>query len=243
MKKKKMGGNYFWGVFFVLAAAFLILCPLGLLPEAGVVRSLLAIACVAMLISGIFHLSFAAILFSLAFLGILFDDTLGMTELNPWTVLLAALLGTIGLNLIFGKAITRFRHRRRDAVKIQNVKEGFEADSQRMEGENIQISVSFGGTTRYIESTDFRYASVNVSFGGAKIYLDNATVPTGNAVLNMELNFAGTELYVPANWQVINHVTSLLGGVAEKGKAAQPVTATLTLEGNTRFGGVTVYYV
>lgn len=243
MKNKKIGGNYFWGAFLVLAGIFLIMCQLGLLPEAGVITILLAIACVAMLISGIFHLSFAAILFSLAFLGILFDDTLGITEITPWTVLIAALLGTIGLNLIFGKAKIRFRQRRRDAEKIRNVKDGFEADSQRMQGENIQISVSFSGTTRYIESDDFRYASINASFGGAKVYLDNATVPTGNAVLNMELNFAGAELYVPANWQVIDHVTSLFGGVVEKGKTAQPVTATLTLEGNNHFGGITVYYV
>ena len=42
-------------------------------------------------------------LFSLAFAAILFDEALGIEAITPWPVLGAALLGTIGLNMIFNK--------------------------------------------------------------------------------------------------------------------------------------------
>mgnify|MGYP006893000712 FL=1 len=40
---------------------------------------------------------------SIAFICIIYDDWLGITALTPWTVLGAALLGSIGLSLIFKK--------------------------------------------------------------------------------------------------------------------------------------------
>ena len=68
--------------------------------------------CVQCFIDGILYLALfkwypqcelREILFSIAFICIIYDDWLGITALTPWTVLGAALLGSIGLSLIFKK--------------------------------------------------------------------------------------------------------------------------------------------
>ena len=43
-------------------------------------------------------------LFSLAFLIIVNDELLGLEAITPWPVLGAALLGSLGLNLLFPKS-------------------------------------------------------------------------------------------------------------------------------------------
>ncbi len=249
MSSKKSGNNYFWGVFLLLAGVFLVVSQMGLLPDAGVVEILLTIACVAILINGLAHVSFGCILFSLAFIGILYDKELGITAITPWTILVAALLGTIGLNLIFGKLKRNFRRKHMQGgyeyhhKGIHMSAEKDVEDSQSMEGENIMISTTFSSAIRYVNSNDLRYASISANFGGVTAYFDNASIPTGNAVLNVGVNFSGVEIYVPKSWKVINHVNAVFGGVEEKGQQAEPETATLTLEGACHFGGITIYYV
>lgn len=80
-------------------------------------------------------------MFSLAFLGILYDKPLGIESLTPFPILAAALLGTIGGNMIFGSRFGRNHHNhhqegnewseKRDVIDVED-------DGQ------IQFSISFG---------------------------------------------------------------------------------------------------
>ena len=108
--KEVRTNKIFWGVFLVLAAVFLIVSQMGLVEGVGVLSILFAIFWAAQLIAGIVKLSFGRILFSLAFLAIIFDEQLGIEAITPWTVLGAALLGTIGLNMIFRKKRKKYYH-------------------------------------------------------------------------------------------------------------------------------------
>ena len=91
----------FWGVFFVAGAAMLILSKLGTLPEMSFVSIVFTIIFAWTFIKGLFTLNFFEILFSAAFLACIYDDALGITALTPWTLLGAALLGSIGLSILF----------------------------------------------------------------------------------------------------------------------------------------------
>ena len=94
--------NVFWGVLLVLAAVYIIINNLGFMPDVDVVRLGLGILCVVVFIKSLSGPEFGGMLFSLAILAILFDSQLGITAITPWPVLMAALLGSIGLNMIFG---------------------------------------------------------------------------------------------------------------------------------------------
>jgi Predicted membrane protein (DUF2154). len=237
-----MKKNYFWGIFLILAAAYLIISRLGFLPAVGAFNVLATIACIALFVHSVLHLSFGGMLFPLAFIGILYDEQLGITAITPWTILLAALLGTIGLNMVFSK------QKWKKKWKKNHGKYGIEQDKhfdkgEKIEGEYVYMKSSFGSLLRYVTSEDLKYAELEANFSGVKIYFDNAKVPSGNATLNIDINFSGVELYIPAEWKVINHLDCSVGGISEKGKAPAGETITLTLDGDVSFSGITVYYV
>lgn len=233
-----MKKDYFWGIFLVLIAAYLIVSRLGYLPAVGVFTIAATIVCIAVFIYSLMHISFGGMLFSLAFVGILYDKQLGITMLTPWTILLAALLGTIGLNLLFPRRDKWWK--KDETYKYQH---NHFSSNETVDGENIRLKASFTSQIRYVTSEDFRYAEIDASFSGIKIYFDNAKIPSGNAVLNMNVSFTGVEVYVPSDWKVINHLNSPFGGVSEKGKKPSGDGPTLTLEGRNSFSGVIVYYV
>lgn len=235
-----MKKNLFWGVFLVLAGVYLVVSQMGYLPEVGVFTLVFTIVCLAVLVASIPHLSFGGILFPLAFIGILYDEQLGITAVTPWTILLAALLAVIGLHLLFGRFRKKHIYPKYNGNDSRHWKQ---ADSGSLDGESIYIRVSFGSVIRYVTSEDLQTAYINASFGAAKVYFDNARIPSGNATVNIDSSFSGVELYVPKSWQVINHVSSSFGAVDEKNKHTGELTATLTLEGSNSFGGITIIYV
>lgn len=231
MKKK-----YFWGVFLILAGAYLVVSQMGYLPEVGVFTLIFTIACLAVLVSSVLHLSFGGILFPLSFIGIMYDRQLGITAITPWTILLAALLGTIGLNLLFGRFKKKHwkmshKHHKRNWDTGENI-----------DGERVYIRSSFGAVARYITSDNLKVADLEVSFGAAEVYFDSAQVPSGQATVNIDSKFSAVELYIPHNWQVINHIESRFGPVDENRRGGEALV-TLTLEGSNAFGALEITYV
>ena len=98
MKSSKV----FWGIFFILAAVYVVISKFGILPDIGVFSIILTVFFLWLFVEGIRNVNFWEILFSIAFICIIYDKPLGITALTPWTVLGAAFLGSIGLSLIFG---------------------------------------------------------------------------------------------------------------------------------------------
>lgn len=233
-----MKKDYFWGIFLVLIAAYLIISRLGYLPAVGVFTIVATIICIAVFIHSLMHISFGGMLFSLAFVGILYDKQLGITMITPWTILLAALLGTIGLNLLFPR---HGKWWKKDETYPYTNKHF--SSSETIEGENIYLKAAFSSQIRYVTSDNLKYAELSANCCGVKIYFDNARLASGNAVLDMDVSFSGVELYVPAEWQIINHLDSSFGGVSEKGRSSSGEAATLTLEGKNSFSGISVIYV
>ena len=97
MKKHRI----FWGVFLIVAGIFLIINKLGYLPDVNVFSLLLTVFLVVVIMKSLLRINFAGILFPSAFICIIYDKQFGITNITPWTVLIAALLGSIGLSMIF----------------------------------------------------------------------------------------------------------------------------------------------
>lgn len=97
----KINKSLRWGIFFVVMAVFVVMGAMDAFGNLSIWTVLFAGFSVMWLIDGIVSISIGNILFPVAILAILFDETLGITELTPWPVLFAALFGTIGLNMIF----------------------------------------------------------------------------------------------------------------------------------------------
>ena len=59
-----------------------------------------------------------------------------------------------------------------------------------------------------------------------KVYFDNSKIEENEAIVYIDARFAGVELYVPKEWNIINNVSCIFGGIDEKNKKEKPKTKT-----------------
>ncbi len=233
MKKDKL----FWGLFLIAAAVLILVAKLGVFPEMSVAKVFWTLVFGVALVKSVVKLSFSGIFFSLAFLGIVYDTELGITAITPWTILLAALLLSIGVGLIYTP-------KKKKAVGNHcPTDDGDFVVYDEEDGNRFDFSSSFVGSIKYVNSDNFEYANIDARFAGMKVYFDNAIIQNGHATVNMNVSFAGVELYVPKNWRVDNQMTATLGGVEEKNRPNVGDGPILTLRGNVSLGGITILYV
>lgn len=227
----------FWGLCFLAGAAALIVSKMGSWPTLSLFSIVLTILFVWLLIKGLVSRSFGEILFSIAFLACLYDESLGITELTPWTVLGAALLGSIGLNLLFPKKHHWHIHNHpTHTPEIVDI-----PDDQVIHFEN-----SFGSTIKYINSENLVKARLETSFGEMKVYFDNAMIQQESAQVSVEVSFGNMVLYVPKTWKVIDNTSVSFGAVHIKNPdncQYQEGNPTLYLVGDVSFAGTEIYYI
>lgn len=232
MKKERI----FWGMFFIVSAVFLIVSRMGMLGDISVFSILLTVFFVACLIKSIAHRSITGVLFSAAFLCIVYAKPLGIEAVTPWPVLGAALLGSIGCSFLF--------HPKKRFYNYEGTHHmGMEESIETVDGAQMEFSSTFSGSIKYVNSDDFQSANLHCSFGSLKVYFDNAVIQKGEAVLNLDVAFAGVELYIPKDWTVVNKVNAAFGGIDEKNRNYSTGAPVVRLCGKVSFGGVEIIYV
>lgn len=228
-----------WGGLFILAAIYIVVSKFGVVPDIGMFRIGITVFLVWMFIEGIRNIDFFGILFSVAFLCIVYDRQLGITELTPWTVLGAALFGSIGLSMIFGNYKKKSR-----LQKMQNASGGYAgSSSEQCTGEQLRVENNFGSAMRYINSDNFQNAQIENNFGTLSVYFDNAIVQGGSAMVNVENNFGETNLYIPKEWQIRNNLERSFGAINEIGRYVGSSNTVLFLNGSANFGAINIHYI
>lgn len=226
------------GLFFVFAAILLIVNEVGGYWEISIAKSVVSIVLIGIIIKSVLKCSFGGILFPIAFIIILFDEELNLEAITPVPVILTAILGTIGLNMIFKNhrwnCWNSYRcddHSFRDTVEEDNNNE-------------VNCSVNFGSSIKYITAEDFKRGNFKCSFGDLKVYFDKATIQGNEATITIDLSFGGMELYIPRTWNVKFNVATSFAGIDEKCRPGYiSETPVVTINGNASFGGVDIYYI
>lgn len=232
MKKERI----FWGLFLIFGAVFLLVSNMGLIEGVGFWTVIGTIFFVAMLIKSIFSVEFTGIFFSIAFLGIIYDEQLHIEQITPWPILGAALLLSIGFGMIFHK----HSHK---CWKNESYHTEYEQVVDEVDGNTIKFDVNFGSVIKYVNSDDFQKASLDCSFASMKVYFDNAMMQHEQAEIYVDVSFGGVELFVPKTWTVVNQIHSSFGGVDEKNHGTPDGVHTVYLTGENSFAGVTIIYV
>lgn len=231
--------NYFWGLFFISAAAVILINQLGYFGEINLFSLICTILLIPIILKSLFYLSFGGILIPLAILGIIFAEPLGITELTPWPILAIALFGSIGLSLIFKP----FRFQK--VIKCQTFKnnEGFDEVINTKDENFVDLNVSFGSCVKYVNTDKFERANIGCSFGEMKVYFDTAKIAGDEAIINLNVSFGGVEIYIPKTWKVINKADVSLGAIEEKTRGSNDANKTLYLYGKVNFAGVEIMYI
>lgn len=239
--KRKQFKKIFWGVLFLLGAAALLLGRLGYLEDLNFWSVFFSIVLVGLFADGILNRSFGEILFSLAGLVILNDEILHLEAITPWPVLGAALLGTIGLNIIFPKHLKYKNH----PAPPYPPKTGHSAQNAQefVSGEEIRCSSSFGYSVKYITGRDISRIFLESSFGNLEVYFNDASLKNNRADVFVDCSFGNMELFVPAGWNVVLNVRRSFGNVEESGFGNPNGVSTLFLEGSVSFGHVEIHHI
>ncbi len=228
--------NLFWGLFLIAAAVLILVAKLGAFPEMSIMKIFWTLVFSVALINSLANLAFPGVFFSLAFLGIIYDTELGITAITPWTILFVALLLSIGMSLIYTP-------KKKKKVNPREIESGDFVVFDEEDGNQFDFSSSFVGSIKYVNSDNFESANIDAKFAGMKVYFDNAIIQNGHATVNLNVSFAGVELYIPKNWRVDNQMSASFGGVEEKNRNNGADGPILTLRGNVSLGGVTILYV
>ncbi|HTN36013.1 MAG TPA: DUF5668 domain-containing protein [Arachidicoccus sp.] len=105
----------------------------------------------------------------------------------------------------------------------------------------LDVNSVFGSAEKSMFTKTFKGGNINCAFGGSKINLTQADIEE-RATLNISVAFGGAEITVPANWQIQNELTAILGGIEDKRRLMATVDTkkTLILRGGIFCGGVEI---
>lgn len=241
----------FWGILFLLGALALLLGQLGYFEGLGFWSVFFSIVLLGILIEGMLTVSFGEILFSLAGLIIVNDELLHLEAITPWTVLGVALLGTIGLNIIFPKRKRWKIHKDSHWNKVWHGRKNRgtmgchaeEDNGEILSGEDIHYEVSFGDAIKYISGQGISRVFLECSFGNLEVYFNDAVLKDNRADAAVDCSFGNMELYVPAGWKVIINIDNSFGGVEESGYGDPNGENVLYVKGDVSFGHMVIHHV
>lgn len=107
----------------------------------------------------------------------------------------------------------------------------------------IRMEATFTDRTRYVRSENFTDGSVECNFASLRVYFDQAKFNPNGSHLNIDCNFGQIVLYIPHTVNVINNVTTTLGGISDSTHHMPQSGPTLTLNGDVSFGNLKIYYI
>lgn len=227
--------NIFWGIIFLCSAGIIIAYQLGSFAQIGLASLLLTIALSFIIIKGILDINFFEILIPIAGILIIYSEQLGINNLTPWPIIIAAIFASIGLSLIFKKPKSKI---------CQPSQQDDYIDKTESLNEDIIVSkTTFSSAAKYLYSKNLQRADFNVSFGALKVYFDQVELSPGGADINFEASFAGIELYIPSNWKIVNNISASIGGVDIKGLRKEADGPSIRLNGHVSFGGIEINYI
>lgn len=220
--------NIFWGLAFIAAALILLFDEFNIF---SVYNIALGILIIVIAIRGLIHRNFYIFMFSLALFCIVYD------LMEPWPLLGAALLGSIGLSMIFEKKPSY------QYEKTTDFKRHFEKTEYETTENEIYSNTRFGSSIKYVNSISLTKANISCSFGSSKIYFDAAKLKDGYAEIIVDAAFGCIELFIPSDWEIKQSVDVALGTVDIKGKPYPLSSNVIHLSGNVSFGSVIIHLV
>lgn len=239
--KKRKRRKVFWGLILIAGALIMLLGRLGLFDGVnlfegvGFWQLLFSVLLAAIFVNGIVRRSFGQILFSLAFLIILNDELLHLEAITPWPVLLAALVMTVGLKLLF----PGFRSRLKWNIDWSTSK--LPPRSEWTEGA-VSYDNFLGSSVKYL-SGEITEVYLKNGFGELEVYFNECRLKDGNGRIYLGSSFGSMGLFVPADWQVILNVDSAFGEVTEVGSKNPSGRDRLYIDGEVAFGELVIHYI
>jgi len=239
--------RFFWGLAFILAAAWLIaskVFDIGI--DISPWKLLGGIALLYVFIESLMSFSIFGILVSLAGLYWLFAKYLNLIEVPAAPLIGAVILLSVGICILtgFGKKHRRHYHIQHDCGDGKNK---FAIDeSKDMDGDDVFRRLSCGKSEIYLHSKSLKKAEFGVFAGDMHVHFEDAQLDPGGTPVIIDCVMGSLKLYIPKTWQVKIDIEVVIGTSEEKNKhEAQPDSQAplLSVTGNVRMGAAEIIYV
>lgn len=202
MKKR----NWFWGIFFILAAILLIASGLGAFAAVSFWTVLGIVILVAIIIQSAIHRVWGGIFVAVAILYLILQSPLGWPYIAPWILIIAAIILAIGFHMIVKpKGKNGHCHGKDYSEYARN-----DGDDS---GESPNINVRFTDATRYLRSDNLKNAYLGCSFGNLEVYFEEVTLDPAGAEVCVECKCGNVRLYMPKEWDINNQLQNSMGDV------------------------------
>lgn len=221
MKKKIFAGS-----LLIIAAVALIFDAGGVFIGVPTYRVLLGIICAVWFAKELTKLHISGIFFPAAFIFLLFEKYIarmtfgGKNIISNWVVLIAALLFTVGTEIIFGDLVI----------------------GKKIRGHLVSSKTSnrFAEGVKYIDCATLGSAVVKNSFGEMDVYFQN-NEDFDNGCLIVNNSFGEMNIHVPAEFKVETDVKNKFGEINLNGEGATDGNV-LRIEGSSAFGELNIIF-
>jgi len=111
------------------------------------------------------------------------------------------------------------------------------------EQEYIDDVAIFSGSTKKINTLNFKGGRMTAIFGGSEVNLSKSRLAPGENILNVFFMFGGSEIIVPSDWNVIIEATPIFGGFSDERYVSKDLQmkdenkSVLVIKGLVIFGG------
>ena len=207
-----MKKNLLWGLAFIAAAILLILNIAGInfgLPEnLPIWKIIISVAFLAWIIEQLTKKNFALVFFPLAFIVMIYEAEIahfaGIESgdlASTWTILLIALLLTIGMGLLTKEF--SFTIQTNGEKRVYTGKEAKKKYKELRESNSVY----------YIDCSEEIDKTIELSIGKAEVFFTNADLYSGNGKIEIENNLGNMIFHIPENWYIDCNIDNSLGSV------------------------------
>jgi hypothetical protein len=231
--------NFFWGIFLLIAAAFVLTRNSFGFADIGIGSIVIAILALAFIVQCLARLHIAPLVIPLVVLYFIFREPLDLPVIQTWKVIAAAALAFIGLSILIPRG-----HRNRCGDSRGSRDQQQKIPTEGNKDNNPYVSVNFSAVSRSLNADSLETVRLSCNFGALDIFFNHVELSSNGANAFINCSFGGIQLFIPRHWQVIDKMSCTLAGVDIKSFAAPAENAPrLTLNGSVSFGGVEVKFI
>jgi len=239
---KNRSSNLVWGIFLLLAAAFVLINQLDGFAGIGAGSIILAVLSLVFFVQCIANLNFALLPIPLAVLYMVFQAPCDLPYIKPRILIAATVLASAGLYILLPR---KFWNRGCG----NNSKSGDHFPQMRTEDgskdNNPVINLNFGAISRRLHADSLETVHLHCNFGALEVFFDQAGINPNGAVATLDCSLGAIKLIMPKHWRIIDKTNCTLGGVDIEKQYTDPAenAPQVTLAGSVSLGGIEVRFV
>lgn len=240
MNQRQKNNNIFMGAVLIFLALYIVVSRLIDLPGIPVFKIIFTCMFGYTVYKGVRKRDYGMIFIPSAILLCMYDDILGIQDITPFVVMAAAVLLTVGFNMIFKRGKSDL-----EVVYDSSIEGTCTSDYKyNPEKRKVVIDNSFGAVTRYIQEEDLREVVIDNGLGTCTVYFQNVTLENNILKMKVDNGLGTTTVYFPKEWSINLNQDNGLGRITVNGQpSSDPQSPCVDIFVDNGLGAVNLNFI